>query len=684
MSMIRRACALASLLPLIAHAAPGGAGTTVRGEDPRLGSEVGAEEARRLPGTAGDPLRAAEDLPGVGRPPPGSAQLALWGAGPRDTRTLIEGIEVPALYHIGGLRGVIHPGLVERLELLPAAFGAAFGRAIGGLLQVALRPPVPADGHRLRVEISADLLDGSALISVAPTPRLQVFLAGRYGWLDQLLPRVLPEKTAMLYPVPRWADWQAGAVFTPRPGEAVDVLYLGSDDDLRRAAPSADPGAARQEAEALSVHRLALRYRGRAGDGGMVRVLPYAGLDQRRRSLSVGEAGAAQASLTWSYGLRASYRRPIKHRGLAMALTAGLDLRGERASLSRTGSLTIPGREGDPRIFGRPPGDDASADEWTAHVAEIAPYLSAEARLGPLLILPGLRLGAQLIEASRRTPRAGATPAVGLRRIAWALEPRLLLRLRPSQDVTLSAAFGLHHQPPDPEDLSAVFGNPELGPARAVHAAGMGAVRVAGLVEIEGAAYLRWFDQLPVRSAQGTPELARALVQKGQGRAYGGQLQVRLQGFRGLSGWIAYTLGRSERRDGRGGRARLFDQDQTHLLTVVAAFAWRRWGASLRLRYGTGFPRTGVVDAFYDARDDAYQPVLGPPLGERLPDFVQLDLRAERSVAVGKGVVDIYIEVLNATARENAEEFLYSEDYRQRGVLPGLPILALAGARAVF
>jgi len=62
-----------------------------------VSTEVGAEQARRIPGTQGEVLRVVENLPGVGRSAVGSGQLVVWGAAPEDTRVLLDGVPVPRL-----------------------------------------------------------------------------------------------------------------------------------------------------------------------------------------------------------------------------------------------------------------------------------------------------------------------------------------------------------------------------------------------------------------------------------------------------------------------------------------------------------------------------------------------------------------------------------------------------------
>jgi hypothetical protein len=173
-------------------------------------------------------------------------------------------------------------------------------------------------------------------------------------------------------------------------------------------------------------------------------------------------------------------------------------------------------------------------------------------------------------------------------------------------------------------------------------------------------------------------------VQDGIGRSYGAQLLVRTAPWHGLSGWLSYTGGRSERRDHPTSSWRLFDYDQTHILTLVAEYAFRRWSFGTRLRWATGFPRTPVIGSYFDARDARYDPIFGAQNAIRIPDFVQLDLRLERAFVWSHATLRLYLDVQNVTDRANAEEIVYSPDYAKRGNLTGLPILAVLGAKVQF
>ena len=87
-------------------------------------TRIRTEEARRVPGTQGDTLKVVQNLPGVGRSSFGSGQLIVWGSSPKETVVNVDGVEIPALYHVGGLRSTINADLVRSIDLSPGSYGA--------------------------------------------------------------------------------------------------------------------------------------------------------------------------------------------------------------------------------------------------------------------------------------------------------------------------------------------------------------------------------------------------------------------------------------------------------------------------------------------------------------------------------------------------------------------------------
>jgi TonB family protein len=644
---------------------------------------IRAAEARRVPGTQGDTLKVVQNLPGVARSALGSGAIVVWGAAPRETKVNVDGVEIPALYHVGGLRSTVNGELVRSIDLVPGGYGADYGRGLGGLVKIDTRnlPERGVHGYA-----QADAIDASAMLSAAINPRLRIAVAARYSYLDAILGRFSrtddrgqAHAITEYIPIPRYYDYQVHAELKLRRDELLEAFVLASSDVLRRSLPSDDPTEERSEQITQIFYRALLRYTRLLPDGASLAVTPSFGWDRNERTQQFGLLPVRQDSTAYRYGLRASYRRRLAR---FATLSTGVDLLGQWQDTTRSGSLSQPPREGDFYVFGRAPGDEVNADRWTNHTIDAAAYVFAELAVGKrLTITPGLRADAYYLEGDRAIPPGVDLPPVGYARVRFAIDPRLQILFRPHKRVSLTAAVGLYHQAPDAEDLSSVFGNPMLGLSQAVHVSLGVAVRITPTLAFEAVGFYKKLEDLPVRSAAPTPAIAQALTQEGQGRAYGGQFLLRQELWKGLFGWITYSVSRSERLDHPGERWRLFDYDQTHTLTAIASYDFRGWTFGARLRYSTGFPRSPVVGAYYDPRGDQYQPIFGTKNATRLPDFMQLDVRVDRTFTFRRLTLNVYLDAQNITARANAEEAVYNFDYSKRGYITGLPILATVGLR---
>lgn len=653
-------------------------------------TQLGLDETRRLAGGLGDPLRALEALPAVARSSLGSGALILWGASPGDSRVLFLGMELPSLYHEGGLRTGLPAALLSQLQLLPASFGPEYGRALGGL--VVLQPRTLPTG--LHAELSADLLDAAAVLSGSLGSRLRLLFGGRYSYLDRLLSALAPPGLGDLFPLPQYYDAQAQAQLALGDGGLLRATFLLSSDGSTRIHGRDELSQRQTETRGRDSYRLGLHYDRPAGEAGRagLQLAPWLGLDRRRYQADFGGQPTAAQGDELLYGLRADYRRSLlsPRPRLGLGLRLGFDGLGRYAWQQRRGTLSRPARVDEPTVFGQSPGVHVNSDAWSVHLLDLALYAALSLRLGGLRIEPGLRLGATLSEVSRLLPRVGDTPPIGGRQLEAAAAPRLLVAAQPHPALHLSLAGGLYPQPAVPSDLSSVFGRPRLGLQRAWHVAAAGEWTPWARLRIEAAGYLRLYEQLVVESPLPTPPLAAALSQEGSGRSYGGQLLVRLlDGTLGrggwalqLSGWLGYALSRSERRAGPGLPLWPSPYDQTHSLQATAAAQLGRLSAGLRLQYTTGLPRQPVLGSYYNAWADQYEPLLGPLGGTRLPDFLQLDLRLEYTFLLPAGLrLSTQLEVQNATHHDNVQELAYSADWQSVEPIRGLPTLAVLGLR---
>lgn len=303
-------------------------------------------------------------------------------------------------------------------------------------------------------------------------------------------------------------------------------------------------------------------------------------------------------------------------------------------------------------------------------------------RLGPVTVTPGVRFDAFLIEGSRKTPRVGLTPEIGFSRLETAFAPRLAARWQIVPRLALTTAYGTYHQAPEPEDLSPVFGTPDLALSRATHVTVGESLRITDTLSADVVAFRKTLEDLVVRSRLTNPLLARALTQNGEGRSYGVQLLLRQELWSGFFGWVSYAITKSERRYQGDEAWRPFDFDQPHVLSIVASQEIGRWTLGARFRYASGNPRTPVIGSTYDARSDRYDPAFGAQSSIRVPAFWQIDVRVERAFSLGETArLLLFADIQNVTNRANSEEIVYSASFRERSTIKGLPTIAVLGAR---
>jgi TonB family protein len=663
-----------------------------------VSTEIKAEEGRRVPGTQGDTLKVVQNLPGVARASFGSGALVVWGAAPQDTRIYVDGIHIPLLYHGGGLRSVLTSDLVRAINLAPGGYGSEYGRGLGGLVTIDTRALRPSGFHGF---VAADVIDSAAMVETPISGSTRIAIAGRKSYLDRSLSVVTSKDVGDFVPIPDYYDSQVKITHDLGPNESVDVLGMAARDQLTRTLTNSDPAQVKKDYSLTNFGRVGIAYKRQLADGSAVLLTPWAGRDHLISRASFGGSPTELDTKSDVFGFRAAFRGRTSTNTVT---TVGLDVEGSFSSYARRGSVTLPPREGDISVFGQPPGDQVNADTWDATSLSVAPYVQTDWALDGdrLHVVPGLRIEPFVTSASRQTPKVGDTPSVGITSQSTEVEPRLSTTYQMLPRLGFKGALGFYHQAPQGSDLSSVFGNPTLGVERAFHLLGGSNFKLTEQISLEEVVFYSKSNDLVTRSASDTPSLARALVQRGEGRAYGIQVLLRHELSRRFFGWVSYTLMRSERKDDCAGLVtqndptgmvaphqdcvpgawRLFDFDQTHVATVVGSYdlgAGFEFGA--RFRYATGFPRTPVAGSFVSTRRDLYEPIFGPQNSIRIPAFVQLDARIAKTFKGTWGKAEVYIDVQNVTDRSNPEEIVYDYRYAKKAYITGLPTLPVAGAR---
>ena len=147
----------------------------------------------------------------------------------------------------------------------------------------------------------------------------------------------------------------------------------------------------------------------------------------------------------------------------------------------------------------------------------------------------------------------------------------------------------------------------------------------------------------------------------------------------GLYGWLSYTLSRSERLNDGVWEPFLFDQ--THVLNLAASYFIDGWRFGVAFQVATGRPDNTLVGTIYDSDADEFDPFF-QDRGGRIAPYHRLDVRIDRDFNIDNIVRgSIYIDIQNVYNSPNNEGTLYSYDYSQSSLLPGLPILPTIGIR---
>ena len=190
-----------------------------------------ADVIDKVPGTAGDPLAVLQDLAGVARAPAGSGLLIVRGSAPEDTQIFVDGMDVPLVYHFGGLRSVLPEGVIDNIEFVPGNFSPEYGRATGGIVDVHLKELKP---KRFGGYVDVSVLDTGVYLEGPLGDRGGVAVAARRSYLDAILTAAVLRATrrSVWLTAPVYYDAQLLANYRLTPAHDLRAMAFAADDRL--------------------------------------------------------------------------------------------------------------------------------------------------------------------------------------------------------------------------------------------------------------------------------------------------------------------------------------------------------------------------------------------------------------------------------------------------------------------
>ncbi len=623
------------------------------------------EELQSVPGSFGDALRVVQDLPGLARTPYSTGGLIIRGSAAYDTGTYFDGVQLPLIFHFGAGPSVVNSEFLDKIDFYPGGFGARYGRAIGGILDVDSRAS-KTDGIHGSVKI--DLIDTGIYFSSPITGEITASLAARRSYVDGVLKLVLGASSSSVTVAPVYYDYQARIDYHPKAlaNHKFKLFFMGSDD-LLSVVSSASTGPSFQINSHQGFQRLSGEWAYHKNDL-TLKTMVFFGFDQ----VSAGIGTSTLDSPATISGLRED-AEVVLHPAITLRGGLDLQLRQQGVNFSIAAPLNyspFPGAlPAVPLQTASTAIDQYNFGEWLE--------LDIKTTFG-LRIIPSFRL--DVYHAYGKTPVAA--------------QPRLIVRqeLHLLQDLptVLKGSVGWYSELPSPQYANPVFGNPSLPPQKALQFSLGVEQRITPTLSADVAAFWSKRSDLAVatanvsRAADGTVK-NQYYDADGRGDAYGVEVFLRQELSKQFFGWLAYTLAWSQQRDELNKPLYYTPYDERHILTLIGQYRFGNgWQLGGRFRLVTSAPMTPVTDATYAADQEAYTPVNGPAASGRGPVFHQLDVRVDKIWLYDTWQLGLYLDIQNIYDRQNQDFEQYDYRYQGSRSIPDIPILPTLGIKGVF
>lgn len=648
------------------------------------------EELRRVPGTAGDPLKVMTSLPGIvsGQDPGGGpSQLLVRGSGGEDNGVLINRIPVDYLYHFGDLSGIapstINPSLVKDFNVFLGGFPVEYDDKLGGILDVQLRNPKKDRLHqtyRIAFHESSFLIEGPVQ---EKNDNDSFYIAGRVSYLDRLLtPETInkaingdktPEDSDFsIVTLPRYYDAQANWHRELKKG-SLDFYYFTAGDsisaNLNNLVKSTDPALIGKISIEMNYHSIGANWLHRYSNN-LSHISTWA-FRQSNFSQIIGTDPTSGKPFFLdikekhaTYDPQFIWRVRKNHE-----ITTGVNVVRTWAPIDL--NISVKPTEDNPNL------NFTSTEKFQLdtifNAASLAPYVKHRWAINKkLTTFTGLRYS--YIKASDGIQMSG-------------FSPRAAIEYQFNQKLLLNASWGKYLQIPAGETIITGVGNPNLGFTKAEH-------RIIGaelkptplwLIKLEG--YQKPMEKLVLYIPnQVTPKNYQNI---GKGEAYGIDLLIKREFFNRTLGWLSYSYAKSSRTTVQG-EDRDFTGDRPHTLNVVwsqpMTGGWKRWTWGVKMTIQSGSTYTPVIGRKSVCKNDAiFSDCADQELGKthadfshwravrpdklntrRFPFYYQMSLRFDRDIRYNTWKMNFFVDIQNLTFfRKNIVSYNYGNEYEK-------------------
>ena len=613
-----------------------------------------AQEITRIPGTAGDALRALPAIPGIGVANDFSGALYIRGGSDEDNLYYFDRVPVGYPYHFGGIVSSLSSEIIDRIDVYAGGYGAEYGVDSQAVIDIYSQDSSPAD---LRGKFNLNLLYSEGLLQGKIGEKGYWYAAGRRSYIDLFIGS-LSFNTGAITAFPRFWDYQlkAGYDFNEKHQLFFNIFASGDRFALKLDGENVDEDFQGNVSFESGFEGAGIHLRSFLTE----RLTSYLSLTRSKFLFDVNFGPTLSLEVDApDYVLREdlTYELTAKHR-----LESGLILGFEPGRV--TGTFTRIPDEGEVDYDIRFE-EKVDLDEYVRGY-RVEAYLQDRYTVLPFLsVVFGLRFDYfNQIDQLSVQPRGS-----------------VLVELPNSSE--LQFAYGIYNQKPQPPQLSLSIGNPALKSSQASHYILELKRQLSQDTEIKMAAYYKDLADLV------TVDDEVGYLNQGVGYAQGTEIFLRHRGGDRFFTWVSYAYALSKRRDRPDEPYRLYSFDQTHVATLAASYNLTpTWEIGAKWQYRTGNPYTPVEGAtlLFDPRngEPIYVPIYAETNSDRLPPYHRLDLRVSKTFQFRGWKLGTFLELLNAYNRQNLLDYRYSENYTKREDVNQLPIIPYLGITAAF
>lgn len=616
---------------------------------------IRGEEMRQVAGSSGDPLKSLASLPGVATSNSGGSAPAIRGSGPGENFYYADSIPVGKVFHFGGL-SVFNGDLIDNFNLYSAAFAPYYDNVTGGILDITLRNPRT---DRLGGKVNISLTGADFLVEGPAADNQSFYFAARRSYFDLLIRSV--SNKGITIQIPNYSDYQGKYIWNINADNRLSAhvtasadtlrLEVASDSDLAKTQPDLAGSLSSMDSSATQAvvwdSKLPSNINNKLIFGHRIGIT----------EASVGSAGRVYIATNSNF-VREKITVPIAdNHELTLSTNAsnnavGLDLNFKNTNCTQFNTGC----------------DLTSAPSVQLKDTFIATFWDASAQ-ERWRIFPAITLIGGLRHSKDNYLNQSYT------------EPRVGMEWNWSEDTLLSAGWGRHNQQPTGQQIAPAFGNNQLTHILADHSV-VGVSQKLGIDwSWKAEAYYKKFSDLVV----GVSDPGVNYVNGASGAAYGTELLIKKEATEQLSGWLALTIAKSERRNDLTGETFRFEYDQPINATLIANYKLtQEWSVGGKWAYTSGRPYTPIVGTSGNYSDGRPKPVYAGINSGTLPDYHRLDLRIDRHLLYDTWKLNAYFELNNVYQRQNVVGYDYGPNYDKKEAIVGFVIPFSFGVQGEF